>query len=83
MDDMLLKYLDAKFEKVGVCLEAQKDLLTSYAEEQKALGLRVARLESWRAYITGGMAIFTIFATGLWGLLKGGFVTLFLTPGPK
>lgn len=67
----LFRYLDSKFDAVDKRLDAME--LTwrcvadkGYAAQVKMEG-RVDKLENWRSYVTGALAVVALLTTGLVG----------------
>jgi hypothetical protein len=71
--DTLFKYLDAKFEGVANRIDGLQKLWENEtmvcSDERKALLIRTEKLENWRAYLTGGISVVALLATGVLGWL--------------
>lgn len=67
----LFRYLDAKFDAVDKRLDAmeltwRETASKDYAAQVEIEG-RVDKLENWRSYVTGALAVVALLATGLVG----------------
>ena len=70
-EQTLFRYLDAKFDGMHERLDHMDAAWHEDSKlchtERTALLARVGRLENWRAYVTGAVAVIAVFATGLIG----------------
>ena len=70
-EQTLFRYLDAKFDSMHERLNHMDAALNADSKvcytERTAILSRLSRLENWRAYVTGALAVIALLATGLVG----------------